>query len=152
MKAVVQRVKDASCTVDGIVTGHIDSGLLVYFGVEKSDKEEHIKPFLEKILKLRIFIDENDKMNLSLLDTDRAILFISQFTLAADIYRGNRPSFDSAEAPDIANCFYEKGIAILKEMGINVQRGVFGAHMDIKYHNDGPITFLVDSKCLKSIK
>ena len=152
MKAVVQRVKDASCTVDGVITGNIDSGLLVYFGVEKGDKEEHIKPFLEKILKLRIFVDENDKMNLSVLDTDRAILFISQFTLAADIYKGNRPSFDNAEDAKIANSFYEKGIAILSEMGINVQRGVFGAHMDIKYHNDGPITFLVDSAYMKSIK
>ena len=152
MKAVVQRVKDASCTVDGVITGNIDSGLLVYFGVEKGDKEEHIKPFLEKILKLRIFVDENDKMNLSVLDTDRAILFISQFTLASDIYKGNRPSFDNAEDAKIANSFYEKGIAILSEMGINVQRGVFGAHMDIKYHNDGPITFLVDSAYMKSIK
>lgn len=152
MKAVVQRVRNASCTVDSVITGSIDSGLLVYFGVEKGDKEEHIRPFLEKILKLRIFVDENDKMNLSILDTDRAILFISQFTLAADIYRGNRPSFDSAEAPEIANCFYEKGIEVLKDMGINVQRGVFGAHMDIQYVNDGPITFLVDSKSMKSIK
>lgn len=152
MKAVVQRVKDASCTVDGIITGKIDSGLLVYFGVERGDKEEHIKPFLEKILKLRIFVDENDKMNLSLLDTDRAILFISQFTLAADIYKGNRPSFDNAEDAAIAKCFYEKGIDILSEMGINVQCGVFGAHMDIRYHNDGPITFLVDSAYMKSIK
>ena len=100
----------------------------------------------------RIFVDENDKMNLSVLDTDRAILFISQFTLAADIYKGNRPSFDNAEDAKIANSFYEKGIAILSEMGINVQRGVFGAHMDIKYHNDGPITFLVDSAYMKSIK
>ncbi len=152
MKAVIQRVKDASCTVDGIVTGKISSGLLVYFGVEKNDKPEHLKPFLEKILKLRIFLDENDKMNLSVMDTDRAILFISQFTLAADVYRGNRPSFDSAAEPAFAKSLYDEGIVILKDLGVDVQCGVFGAHMDIRYLNDGPITFLIDSKMLRSLK
>ena len=152
MIAVVQRVKDASCTVDDCITGKIDSGLLVYFGVEKGDKREYIRHFLEKITKLRIFTDENYKMNLSVMDTDRAILFISQFTLAADVYKGNRPSFDSAESPEIAESFYEEGAEILKGMGINVQKGIFGAHMEIRYMNDGPITFIVDSKEMKSIR
>lgn len=151
MKAVIQRVKNARCFVDNNITGQIDSGLLVYFGVDKGDEEWMLAPFLEKLVKLRIFLDENDKMNLSLLDGSRAILFISQFTLAADVYKGNRPSFDSAETPDKANVLYLKGIDTLKGFGLDVQCGVFGAHMEIEYLNDGPITFLLDSKQIKSI-
>ena len=151
MKAVIQRVKDASCTVDGKITGSISSGLLVYFGVDKGDEEWMLRPFLEKLVKLRIFLDENDKMNLSVLEESKAILFISQFTLSADVYKGNRPSFDSSEEPVKAKELYIKGSAILKELGVDVQMGVFGAHMELRYLNDGPITFVLDSDRIKSI-
>ena len=151
MKAVIQRVKNATCTVEGQVTGAIDSGLLIYFGVDKDDQEWMLTPFLEKLVKLRIFLDENDKMNLSVLDKTKSILFISQFTLSADVYKGNRPSFDSAKEPAVANEMYKKGIEILKGFGLNVQIGEFGAHMDIEYLNDGPITFVLDSDKIKSI-
>ena len=147
MKAVIQRVKNASCTVDGTVTGAIDSGLLVYFGVDKGEDTPVLQRFLEKIVRLRCFEDDNGKMNLSIMDKGASILFISQFTLSADVYHGNRPSFDSAEEPEKAKCVYEKGIAILKNLGINVQCGIFGAHMEISYINDGPVTFVLDSAC-----
>ncbi len=146
MKAVIQRVKNASCTVDGVVTGSIESGLLVYFGVDKDDEEWILLPFLEKIVKLRIFQDENDKMNLSIKDVNQAILIISQFTLCANVYRGNRPSFDNAMEPSKANSLYQKAITMLRDMGIHTETGIFGAHMDVQYLNDGPITFIVDSK------
>ena len=147
MKAVIQRVKNASCTVDGTVTGAIDSGLLVYFGVDKGEDTSVLQRFLEKIVRLRCFEDDNGKMNLSIMDKGASILFISQFTLSADVYHGNRPSFDSAEEPETAKSVYEKGIAILKNLGINVQCGIFGAHMEISYINDGPVTFVLDSAC-----
>ena len=147
MKAVIQRVKNASCTVEGTVTGAIDSGLLVYFGVDKGEDTSVLQRFLEKIVRLRCFEDDNGKMNLSIMDKGASILFISQFTLSADVYHGNRPSFDSAEEPKKAKCVYEKGIAILKNLGINVQCGIFGAHMEISYINDGPVTFVLDSAC-----
>ena len=145
MKAVIQRVLNASCTVDGSVTGAIDSGLLVYFGVEKGDDESVLDKFLEKMMKLRIFKDENGKMNLSLSDTGGEMLFISQFTLSADVYRGNRPSFDSAEKPETAEMMYIKASDYLRSKGVNVQLGKFGAHMEISYINDGPVTFFLDS-------
>ena len=147
MKAVIQRVKNASCTVEGTVTGAIDSGLLVYFGVDKGEDTSVLQRFLEKIVRLRCFEDDNGKMNLSIMDKGASILFISQFTLSADVYHGNRPSFDSAEEPEKAKSVYEKGIAILKNLGINVQCGIFGAHMEISYINDGPVTFVLDSAC-----
>ncbi len=145
MKAVIQRVLNASCTVDGSVTGAIDSGLLVYFGVDKGDDDSILPRFLDKILKLRIFEDENGKMNLSLSDTGGGMLFISQFTLSADVYRGNRPSFDSAEKPETAKMMYIKASDYLRSKGVNVQLGKFGAHMEISYINDGPVTFFLDS-------
>ena len=145
MKAVIQRVLNASCTVDGSVTGAIDSGLLVYFGVDKGDDDTILPRFLDKILKLRIFEDENGKMNLSLSDTGGGMLFISQFTLSADVYRGNRPSFDSAEKPETAEMMYIKASDYLRSKGVNVQLGKFGAHMEISYINDGPVTFFLDS-------
>lgn len=145
MKAVIQTVKDASCTVEGKVTGAIDEGLLIYFGVEKGDTEDLIRPLFEKILKMRIYRDENGKSNLSIRDKSCSILIISQFTLAADIYRGTRPSFDTAEKPSVAEVLYEKAIATLKEMGMHVEVGKFGAHMEVRYMNDGPETFIIDS-------
>ena len=146
MKAVIQRVKKASCSVDGTVTSSISSGLLIYFGVDKGDDEKSIPRFIDKILKLRCFRDENDKMNLSVLDTGGGVLIISQFTLASDIYHGNRPSFDSAESPDKAREIYEKAVEYIRGKGIETGTGVFGAHMEISYINDGPVTFVLDSE------
>ncbi|MDY5930450.1 MAG: D-aminoacyl-tRNA deacylase [Candidatus Ornithospirochaeta sp.] len=152
MKAVIQRARDASCTVEGRITGAIDKGLVVFFCVEKGDKEEWLEPFLSKIAKLRIFPDDNGKMNLSLLDVKQAILLISQFTLAADIYKGNRPSFDGSEEFERANGMYLKAADMLRSMGIRTETGEFGAHMDIAYINDGPLNFVLDSRNLKSCR
>lgn len=146
MKAVIQRVKSASCTVDGTVTGAIPAGLLIYLGIDKDDDESILKPFLEKIVKLRIFQDEKGKMNLSIIDVKQAILIISQFTLCADVYRGNRPSFDNAMDAFKAEPLYIKSVELLRKMGIRTETGLFGAHMEVQYLNDGPITFIVDSK------
>ena len=152
MKAVIQRARDASCTVEGRITGAIDKGLVVFFCVEKADKEEWLEPFLSKIAKLRIFPDDNGKMNLSLLDVKQAILLISQFTLAADIYKGNRLSFDGSEEFGRANGMYLKAADMLRSMGIRTETGEFGAHMDIAYINDGPLNFVLDSRNLKSCR
>ncbi|MBO6048617.1 MAG: D-tyrosyl-tRNA(Tyr) deacylase [Spirochaetales bacterium] len=145
MRAVVQRVRDASVTVDGKVTGSIKAGLLVYLGVVDSDDERICRKMAEKISKLRIFRDADDKMNLSVSDINGQILVVSQFTLYANLKKGNRPSFDGAGKPDHANKMYELFMSILSEMGFEVQHGIFGAHMHVCYENDGPITLVVDS-------
>ena len=147
MKAVIQRAKHASCTVDGTVTGSIDDGLVVYFGVDSGDDESILPGFINKMLKLRIFEDEKGKMNLSIKDINGSILFISQFTLSADVYHGNRPSFDSAEKPEKAERMYMKAAELIRNEGINTELGVFGAHMEIEYMNPGPATFILDSSC-----
>lgn len=148
MRAVIQRVRDAYVSVDGTVAGSIDEGMLVYFGVEEGDDESMAEPFLEKLVRLRIFEDGNGKMNLSIDKEHMGILFISQFTLAADLSRGNRPDFANAMEPGTAKRIYEKGISILSSMGYNVQCGVFGAHMEVGYRNMGPVTFILDSRDL----
>lgn len=145
MKAVLQTVIKAKCTVDEKITGEIKDGLLIYFGVDKDDEEEALIPFLDKIIKLRIFRDENGKMNKSLLDYGYEILFISQFTLASNPYSGNRPSFDSAARGEDAELFYNKALSYLREKGIKTEEGKFGAHMLIESINDGPKTFFLDS-------
>lgn len=114
MKAVIQAVKNAKCSVENRVTGEIKEGLLVYFCVEKGDKESMIPQFLDKIIKLRLYRDENERANFSIMDKSKEILFISQFTLAASLKKGNRPSFDNAEAPDRAKALYYKAIDYLK--------------------------------------
>ncbi len=149
MKAVIQRVRDASVSVDGKVTGKIGHGLLVYFGLGVEDEEWMLRPFLEKLVKLRIFEDENDKMNLSVDKFGSEILFISQFTLYGDCVHGNRPGFDAAMNPVRAEQYYEKGIEILRELGYRTECGVFGAHMEVRYMNDGPVTFILDSRDMK---
>lgn len=149
MKAVIQRVKDASVTVDGQVVGKISSGLLVYYGVDVGDKLSYCGKFCDKILKLRIFLDENGKMNKSLLDLNLELLLISQFTLSANVYAGNRPSFDTAAPPEFAVSCYEKMIEELEKRNVKYQTGRFGLHMDVRYLNDGPITFLLDSDKMK---
>jgi D-tyrosyl-tRNA(Tyr) deacylase len=144
MKCVIQRVKEASVSVDDKIVGQIDNGLLVYFGVAKGDKEEYIDYIVNKISKLRMFRDENDKMNLSAFDVNAKILVVSQFTLYANLRKGNRPSYDNAEKPEIAKAMYEKAIDKFKALGFVTQSGVFGAHMDVRYLNDGPVTMILE--------
>ena len=145
MKAVVQRVRDASVSVDGNVIGSIDHGLLIYLGVVDSDDERICARMAEKISKLRIFRDADDKMNLSVADIGGQILVVSQFTLYANLKKGNRPSFDGAGKPEHANRLYELFIKELTAMGFTVRHGQFGAHMHVCYENDGPVTLVVDS-------
>ncbi len=145
MRAVVQRVKDASVTVDGSCTGKIKEGLLIYLGVCDSDNEDICEKMAAKISKLRIFRDENEKMNRSVSDIGGSILVVSQFTLYADIRKGNRPSFDGAGKPDHAERLYEVFMEDLRKLGFDVQHGMFGAHMHVCYENDGPVTIIADS-------
>ncbi len=146
MKAVVQRVKNASLSVDGKLISEIGVGLAVYFGVEVGDREESADYLAKKIYNLRIFEDENGKMNRSVKDVKGEILLISQFTLCADASGGNRPSFAQAEKPERANILYEYEAMSLKELGAVVKKGVFGADMQIDQHNDGPVTILLERK------
>ena len=152
MKAVIQRAESASCTVEGKITGAIDKGLVIYFGVDRGDDESMLPKFIDKMLRLRIFEDENGKMNLSIKDAGGGILFISQFTLSADVYHGNRPSFDSAESPEKAYSMYQKAAEMIRKEGIKTELGVFGAHMEIRYMNPGPATFILDSEKMPGLK
>jgi D-tyrosyl-tRNA(Tyr) deacylase len=145
MRAVVQRVKEAGVKVDNKIVGRISKGLLVFLGVGEEDSEIDLNYLVHKILGLRIFQDENDKMNLSVLDIDGEILVISQFTLYGDVRKGKRPSFIKSAHPEIGNRFYEEFITKINESGVKVESGKFGAHMDIDLINDGPVTILIDS-------
>ena len=150
MKAVLQRVSYAKVTVEGTVTGEINRGLAILLGVSEGDTELDADLLAPKIAKMRIFCDENDKMNLSLLDVSGDAIVVSQFTLMANYKKGNRPDYLQAAAPAEANRLYEYFIeAFEKELGKKVGRGVFGAHMDYEIHNDGPVTILMDSDVLK---
>ena len=148
MKLVIQRVKHASVTVDGNVTGKIGKGFLVLIGIANSDTKEIADQYLKKLLNLRIFEDENGKTNLSLKDVNGELLLVSQFTLYADCRKGNRPSFIKAGNPELANNLYEYIIAKCKEEIPDVQTGIFGADMKISLINDGPFTILLDSEDL----
>lgn len=148
MRAVVQRVKNASVTVDGTVTGAIKNGLLIYLGVANEDDEALCVKMANKIAKLRIFVDADDKMNLSVQDIGASILVVSQFTLYANLHKGNRPSYDGAGEPKHAEKLYEYFLKVLEEMGFETCHGVFGAHMHVEYENDGPVTILMDSNDL----
>ncbi len=145
MRAVIQRVSSANVTVNNEVTGSIDKGLLILLGVEDGDTDKDIKYMVEKIINLRIFEDENEKMNLSLLDIKGELLVVSQFTLLGDCRKGRRPNFMKAAKPDEANTLYEEFVKKAKEYGIKVQTGVFQEHMIVNLSNDGPVTILVDS-------
>ena len=145
MKAVIQRAREASVTVQGDVIGKINIGMIVYFSVEANDTLDMIAPFLDKLVKLRIFEDENKKMNLGIDKLGSEILFISQFTIASNLDRGNRPDFATCKAAHEAEEFYQEAIRILKEWGYKVECGKFGAEMIVKYINDGPATFVLDS-------
>lgn len=146
MRVVLQRVKYASVKVDGKTVGSIDKGLLVLLGVCDDDTDADVVYMADKIRGLRIFEDEDEKMNLSVEDIGGEILVVSQFTLFGDCRKGKRPSFSSAGKPDYANMMYEKFIAYLNEQGFNTQHGVFGADMKVELLNDGPVTLLLDSK------
>jgi len=144
MKTVIQRVKSASVTIDGKLHSSIGQGILILYGVEKGDCEDFSKYLAEKILKLRIFEDENGKMNLSVKDIEGELLIVSQFTLAGDTRKGTRPSFDSAMPPKEAEVMYENFVKMAKESGLKVKTGVFGAMMDVALINDGPVTFILE--------
>lgn len=147
MKAVVQRVTSSSVSVDGCVTGSIGKGFNILLGVSEDDTRKDAEILAAKIAKLRIFEDENEKMNLSLLDIGGEALVISQFTLCADIKKGNRPSFIQAAAPDKATELYEY---FMQQLGLNgvkkVAHGVFGADMAVEISNDGPVTIIMDTE------
>ena len=146
MRAVVQRVTNADVKIDGRVNGKIDDGLLVLLGVGNGDTEEDMKYIADKIIKLRIFSDENDKMNLSLEDVGGSMLVISQFTLYGDCSHGRRPYFGNAMEPVSANEMYEKFVAYIREQGIHTETGEFGADMRVSLTNDGPVTIILESK------
>jgi len=144
MRAVIQRVAEASVTVEGAVTGAIGRGLLVLLGVGHADTEETARAMAAKIARLRIFGDAAGKMNLSVQDVGGGVLAVSQFTLLADTRKGNRPSFTDAAPPDKANTLYETFCQALASLGLAVGKGVFGAHMDVRLTNDGPVTIILD--------
>lgn len=147
MKVVLQRVTHAQVVVEGELISKIDNGFLVLLGVENGDTKEDADVLSKKIANLRVFEDENGKMNLSLLDTNGSMLIISQFTLLADCRKGRRPSFVNAGAPDIANELYEYFCERIKIDGVaDVKKGVFGADMKVSLLNDGPVTIVLDSK------
>ncbi|MBR2968040.1 MAG: D-tyrosyl-tRNA(Tyr) deacylase [Clostridia bacterium] len=146
MKAVIQRVKNGTLSVDGQLISSIGVGLCVYLGVESGDSELRADYVAKKIYNIRIFEDENGKMNKSLNDVNGEILLISQFTLCADTSGGNRPSFVNAEKPDRAIALYEYTAKKLREMGATVKLGVFGADMQIIQHNDGPVTIILEKR------
>lgn len=150
MKAVIQRVKHSSVTVDGELISKINNGFMILLGVMEGDTEEDANKLVKKIPNLRIFEDDNGKMNLSLLDTLGEILLVSQFTLCADCSRGRRPSFIKSAPPKEANALYEYVADELKKAGVkDVKTGIFGADMKVDLLNDGPVTIILDSKELK---
>ena len=146
MKIVLQRAKNAAVYVDSEVKGQIDRGLMLLVGVTHEDTEKDADYLAEKIINLRIFEDENGKMNLSLKDTEGSILSISQFTLYGDTKKGRRPNFMEAAKPDHAKQIYDYFNEKIKTLGVQVQTGVFGAMMDVEFTNDGPVTLIMDSR------
>lgn len=145
MRAVVQRVSRSEVTVDGRTTGKINKGLLVLLGVTHGDTSKDVDYIVDKTINLRIFEDENDKMNLSLKDIGGEMLAVSQFTLYGDCRKGRRPSFTNAAAPEEADKLYQEFVKKVSEQGINTETGEFGAHMMVDLANDGPVTILLES-------
>ena len=145
MRLVIQRVSDANVKVDGKIVGQIKKGFMVLFGVTHTDTKEDADFLAKKLLNLRVFRDENDKMNLALKDINGELLIISQFTLYADCSHGNRPSFIGAAKPEQANELYEYFCDKCSEGGFNVEKGIFGAEMKVSLLNDGPVTIIMDS-------
>lgn len=145
MKAVVQRVKQTSLRVDGALISEIPFGLTVFFGIKSGDTKAQAEYLAKKIANLRIFEDENGKMNLSVKDVGGEVLMVSQFTLYGDASHGNRPSFTLAERPEKAEPLYNYAVECLRGYGVMVKKGVFGADMQISQHNDGPVTVLLEA-------
>ena len=145
MRAVVQRVKNTTLKVDGELISQIPFGLTVFLGIKTGDTEKEAAYLMKKISALRIFEDENGKMNLSVKDVGGEVLLVSQFTLYGDASHGNRPSFTLAERPEKAEPLYEYAVKELSTYGITVKKGVFGADMQIDQHNDGPVTILLEN-------
>ena len=153
MKAVIQRVTRASVTVEGRITGEIKNGFLVLLGVMDGDTEEEMKLLAKKVSEIRIFEDENGKMNLSLDKIGGEVLVVSQFTLCADLSHGRRPSFINSAPPAIANELYEKFCEELRNLGVSrVAQGVFGAEMAVELLNDGPVTIIMNTDEWKKVK
>lgn len=146
MKLVVQRVLESSCTIDGVITGKSNKGYMVLVGMGEGDTKEIVEKMANKLVKLRVFEDENGKMNKSIVDVEGSILSISQFTLYADCTSGNRPSFTAALEPNEAKRLYLYFNEYLRSLGIHVEEGIFAADMKISLINDGPITIIMDSK------
>ena len=144
MKLVIQRVKKASVKVNKEIVGSIDKGLLVLVGIAHEDTEKTADYLAKKLCNLRIFEDENDKMNLSVKDVNGKLLLVSQFTLYANCEKGNRPSFVDAAKPEIANKLYEYFCEKCAENDLEIQKGIFGAHMEVELINDGPVTILME--------
>ena len=149
MKAVIQRVKNAYVRVDGLTVGECGEGLMILLGVARGDCEEDARLLAAKICNLRIFTDENDKMNLSVKTVGGEALVISQFTLMANYKHGNRPDFLESAPPDEANRLYEYFISLMSDELKHVGKGIFGAHMEVGLVNDGPVTIVMDSEVLK---
>ena len=145
MRAVLTRVRSASVTIDGEVTGRIGQGFLILLGVGPEDTEEHCRYLAEKALGLRVFEDENEKMNLSLSDVGGQVLVVSQFTLYGNCRKGRRPSFAGAANPELGNRLYEQFLAECEKLGFPPQHGRFGADMQVESINDGPVTLILDT-------
>ena len=145
MKALVQRVSSAYVTVDNRIVGSVDGGMLVLLGVERADNQEAVDKLADKITKFRMFSDDAGKMNNSVLDVDGGILLVSQFTLAAQTHKGQRPGFSAAAQPQLALDLYESMLESLKSRCDKVSSGVFGADMQVHLVNDGPVTFLLEA-------
>ena len=148
MRAVVQRVKTSSVTVDGKVTGSIDKGLMVLIGVKKGDTEKDAEYIAHKVASLTVFDDENGVMNVNIKDAGGDILAVSQFTLLGDVRKGNRPSYFDAAGPEEANALYRTVIELLQKKGLRVEEGIFQTEMLVDIANDGPVTILLDSEKL----
>ena len=146
MIVVAQRCSSASVSVDGEVVSEIDQGLLLLVGIEKGDGQSDIQKIVNKISNLRIFDDENNKMNLSIMDVNGSLLVVSQFTLCGSVKKGRRPSFVNAETPGLSLLLYENLITSFKEVGIHTFGGSFGKMMNVELINEGPATFIINSK------
>ena len=146
MKILVQRVKNAQVEVEGKTVGKIEKGFLVLLGVTHTDTKKEADYLAKKLCNLRVFTDENDKMNLALKDINGELLIVSQFTLYADCTSGNRPSFINAAKPEMANELYEYFCLVCEKNGIKVEKGIFGANMQVSLTNDGPVTILIEKE------
>ena len=146
MRAVIQRVAQASVTVDGQVVGQIGRGLLVFLGVAKGDSESDVRYMADKLAGVRIFEDEQGKMNRSVKEVEGALLVVSQFTLLGDLQKGRRPGFDHSAQPDEARALYETVVKEVRARGVAVETGSFGSRMKVHLVNDGPVTFTLDSR------